>query len=501
VYLPVNVSARLLTFLFTDIEGSTRLWEADADAMRASLARHDEILATACVDGDLFKHTGDGVCAAFDAPTAALRAAAAAQRALADEPWATADPIRVRMGVHTGEAEYRDGDYFGVALNRTARLMDAAHGGQVVVSASTGALVDPAADGVALRDLGEHRFKDLRERERVFEMGIDGLERAFPPLRSLETYATNLPVQLTSFVGRSAELAEVSALLGESRLVTLTGVGGVGKTRLAVQAAAETIDHYPDGVWLVELAPITDPGLVLGQAAAALGVREEPGRPLEDVLVDRLHDRTLLVVLDNCEHLIDEAAKLAERLLRAVPGLTLLATSREGLGIGGERLWQVPSLTRQGAQADAMSLFVERARMVRPGFRLDADTTDTVAAICARLDGIPLAIELAAARLRVFTVTQVAERLGDRFRLLTGGSRTALPRQRTLEATMDWSYDLLAEREQTLLRRLSVFAGGFTFDAAEEVCGGDPLDRAEVLDLLTHLIDTSLVTVDDTPRG
>ncbi|HSG78728.1 MAG TPA: NB-ARC domain-containing protein, partial [Acidimicrobiia bacterium] len=348
--------------------------------------------------------------------------------------------------------------------------------------------------GLGLVDLGEHRFKDLGAGERVFQLKGPGLAAEFPPLRSLEAFPNNLPAQLTAFIGRREELGQVVTLLGESRLVTLTGVGGVGKTRLAMQAAAETIHRFPDGAWFVELAPVTDSGMIARETAEALGVTEEAGRPLTEVLFEHLSGRDLLLVLDNCEHVIDDAAEFVEQALRAAPGLHVIATSREGLSIGGENLWRVPSL-RSGD--DAVDLFAERARHVRPGFALDATTRPAVEAICRRLDGIPLAIELATARLKVFGPDQIAERLDDRFRLLTGGSRTALPRQRTLQATMDWSYDLLSDTEKALLRRLAVFYGGFTFEAAEEVAADDVVDRWEIIDLLTRLVDASLVTVDE----
>ena len=491
-----------VTFVFTDIEASTRRWQADPDAMQQALHKHDALLeeAVASHDGFMFKHTGDGMCASFASPRAAVTAAAAIQRALSETDWAPHEPLRVRIGVHSGEAEVRNNDYFGTALSRVARIMDAGHGGQTLVSASTAALIrrDPG-DGLSLTDLGEHRFKDLGERERVYQLVGAGLTADFPKIRSLESVPNNLPEQLTTFIGRQRELDEVIDLISENRLITLTGVGGVGKTRLAIQAAAETVEHDPDGVFLVELAAIEDPSLVMRAVAESISVNEQPTRPLLDTMLDHLSERDLLIVLDNCEHVIHDAAKLCDQILRAAPGVSIIATSREGLAIGGERLWQVPSLgvSADGELPDAVQLFVDRARMVRPGFVLDEGSEEAVTKICLRLDGIPLAIELATARLKVFSPSQIAERLDDRFRLLTGGSRTALERQRTLQATMDWSYDLLSELEQSLLRRLAVFLGGFTFEAAEDVCSGELLPEYEILDLLTRLVDHSLVIADE----
>ncbi len=341
----------VVTFLFTDIEGSTRIWEREPEAMKADLARHDHLLTTIIEDhrGHLFKHSGDGVLAVFETPSQAMEAAAAAQIAMVNEPWKTGSELRARMAVHTGEAEERNGDFFGSAVNRAARLLDAAHGGQVLVSESAAGLVqDSMATGTVLVDLGEHRLKDLAHAERIYQLSHRDLETEFPSLRSLEALPNNLPVQLTSFVGRENQLAEVKALLDDHRLVTLTGVGGVGKTRLALQAGADLLDGYRHGVWLVELAPLTEPDLLAKTIASALSIREDPNRPIADTLVDYLEERHALVILDNCEHLIEPVARLADRLLRSCPLLHILATSREGLAISGERLWQVPVLASPG---------------------------------------------------------------------------------------------------------------------------------------------------------
>ena len=494
------------TFLFTDIEGSTRLWEAHPLAMRSALVGHDELLQRVITvgGGEVFKHTGDGMIAVFDSVGHAVPAAVAAQRELVGSNWGEVGPLRVRMAVHRGPAEERGGDYFGPALNRAARLLEAGHGGQLLVSEEAAASAGWEA-GADLRDLGEHRLRDLGRAGRVYQVLAEGLEAEFPPLRTLASFPNNLPLQLATFVGRDRELDEVRGMLAENRLLTLTGVGGVGKSRLAIQVAAASVERFPDGVWLVELAPVVDPANLPSRVAAALRVRSEQHRDIEATLRDHLSGHDLLLILDNCEHVIDAAAKFADAFLRSCPGLTIVATSREGLGLSGEALWIVPSLSLPEEEAapgrwresEAVRLFLERAELVRPGFAPDDGELAAIADICRRLDGIPLAIELAVGRLRVLSVQQVAARLDDRFRLLTGGSRTALPRQRTLQATMDWSYDLLPRHEQVLLRRLAVFQSGFTLEAAEEVCSGDELPRFEILDLLAHLVQTSLVTVDE----
>jgi predicted ATPase len=414
------------------------------------------------------------------------------------------------MALHTGEADLRAGDYYGAAVNRCARLRAVAHGGQVLVSQTTHDLVRGThQDGSGFTDLGEHRLRDLTAAERVFQLTAPGLPDSFPPLRSLDSLPNNLPRQLTSFVGRERELAEVKRLLASSPLVTLTGTGGCGKTRVALQVAADLLDTYPDGVWLVELASVTDAVLVPDTVASALGVRGSPTQPIQATLLSYLRDRRLLILLDNCEHLLDTCARLTDVILRRCPHVQILATSRELLGIAGEVSWRTPSLSLPPgepqalltalADSEAVRLFVERATAVQPAFALTAQNAQPVAQICRRLDGIPLAIELAATRVRALALEQIGARLDQRFRLLTGGSRTALPRQQTLAATVSWSYDLLSEPERTLFNRLSVFVGGFTLEAAEAVCGVSGID---VLDLLTALVDKSLVLVgpDDSVR-
>ncbi len=475
----------ILTFLFTDIEGSTSRWEEQEGEMRAALARHDQVLRAAIEShgGWLFKHTGDGVLAAFASPGAAAEAAIEAERAL---------ELPVRMGIATGEAELRGDDYFGPTLNRAARVMAAGHGGQVLVASSTASLLE----GFDLVDLGEHRLKNIPRPQRLFQLCAEGLEKSFPPLRTLDVAPGNLPLQSTSFIGREGEVARIIEVLREHRIVTLTGVGGVGKTRLALQVAAELASKYQGGAWLVELAPIGDAAATAHAIAATFGIGPQPGKTIAESLIEALGGRQILLVLDNCEHLIDAVAELAERIVRACAGVTLLATSREALRIEGEQSWPVPSLDfREGALSPAVRLFDERARSVVPSFELAADV-EALTEICRRLDGIPLAIELAAARVRSMSPAQIRAKLDERFRLLTGGSRRALERHQTLRHAVQWSYDLLDERERALLQRASVFAGGFTLEAAEVVSTGDEVDPTEVVDLLDSLVRKSLVTTE-----
>jgi predicted ATPase len=416
------------------------------------------------------------------------------------------------MGLHTGEAVSSIGDYIGLDVHRASRICSVGYGGQILISRAVKDLIapDPPA-GVSLRDLGAHRLKDLKDPEHLFQVVHTDLAADFPSLRSLDARSNNLPIQLTSFIGREREIAEVKTLIGAARLVTLTGSGGAGKTRLALQVAAELAEDYPDGVWLAEFAPVGDPALVPQTVASALSVAEQPGREMAATLVDALRPRSVLLVLDNCEHLLAACADLAATLLRACPHLRLLATSREALGIQGETLWGVPPLSLPDARRlppakdlvryEAARLFVDRAVATAPGFTVTGENAPAVAEVCQRLDGLPLALELAAARVKALTAEQIADRLDDRFRLLTGGSRTVLPRQQTLRAAMDWSYDLLSEQERAVLQRLSVFAGGWTLEAAEDVCAGDLVEKEQVIDLLTQLVDKSLVTAETHGRN
>jgi len=481
--------------LFTDVEGSTRRWQEDEEGMRAALARHDKIVRSAIEDagGVVFSTMGDGMAAAFANASGALNAALDAQDALAEV-------LPVRMGLHTGEAELRDGDYFGTAVNRCARLMAVAHGGQVVCSEVTAELVRDAQP-TALVDLGEHRLRDLDRPLRVFQVG----EGRFPALRSLDAFPGNLPLQLSSFVGRERDLARVGAALADGRVVTLTGVGGVGKTRLALQAAAEVLPRFSDGAWLVELAPVRDPAAVPAAMGAVFDVVRRGGQTLVEALVEFLRSKQLLVVMDNCEHVLEPAAELVETLERACPQMTVLATSREGLGIDGERMLAVPSLASPRADASheavaeaaAVRLFIERARAVKAEFAVTKDNAAAVAQVCRRLDGVPLAIELAAARVQAMTPAELARRLERRFEVLAGGRRGAVERHQTLRATIDWSYELLTEPQQRLLARLSVFAGGCTLEEVEDVCAGAPVEAGVVWELIATLVARSLVVAED----
>lgn len=498
-----------VTFLFTDIEGSTRLAQQYPDAMPALLSRHNEILH-ACIraySGHVFQIVGDAFCAAFHSAPDALQAAVRAQRMLHEEPWKPA-PVKVRMGLHTGRADYDGREYQGyMTLSHVQRLMSAAHGGQVLLSLASQELIrDDLPTGLTLRDMGERRLRDMPRAERIFQLVAPGLPADFPPIKTLDAYRHNLPADITSFVGRDRELAEIRQLLREQRLVTLTGSGGAGKTRLGLKIAADSVDQFSDGVWLAELAAIADPMLVPQALLSVFNLREDQHRSALEVAIEQLRGKSVLLVLDNCEHLIEACARIGEALLRACPNLRILATSREALGIAGEVAYRVPSLEIPDpahlppvvdlGRVEAVQLFVERATAAKPGFQLDDANASSVAEICSRLDGIPLAIELAAVRMKALSPAQIASRLDDRFRLLTGGSRTALPRQQTLRAMIDWSYSLLAEPEKTLFRRLAVFAGGWTLQAAEAVCGSG-LEGPDVLDLLTRLLEKSLLLMDE----
>ena len=509
-----NLPTGTVTFLFTDIEGSTKLAQQYPDAMPTLLARHHEILhqSVQAYHGYVFQIIGDAFCAAFHTAPDALKAALAAQRGLVCETW---DPvsIKVRMGIHTGIAqagvlEERAGGYVGyLTLTRVQRVMSTAYGGQILLSNATAELVrGELPEQVSLRDMGEHSLKGLVNPDHLWQPLAPDLPANFPPLQSLKTIPNNLPVQLTSFIGREKEMAEIKQALAEHRLVTLTGSGGAGKSRLSLQVAADMLDQFPNGIWLVELAPLTEPDLIPQTILSATGVQTQQGYTTLESLIDFLREKTSLLVLDNCEHLIEACARLVDTLLNAAPNLKILASSREALGVKGEQAWRVPSLSapdikhappfEQLLQYESVRLFMERALLVQPHFAVTNENSPAVAKICHRLDGIPLAIELAAARLRTLSVEQIAARLDDRFRLLTGGTRTALPRQQTLRALIDWSYDLLSENERTLLRRLAVFSGGWVLEAAEQVCSDENIKTDDVLDLLDHLVDKSLVIVE-----
>jgi len=504
----------MFTFLFTDIEGSTALLQrVGGDVYARVLADHHELIRSALAGhgGREVDTAGDGFFAVFSSARACVAAALDMQQALGWQAWPGGERVRVRMGVHAGEAaETTAAGLVGLDVHRAARIAAVAHGGQVLVSRTAAALADGALPpGAGLRDLGWHRLKDLGRPEQIFQLCAAGLHAQFPPLRSLGNPAlpNNLPAQLAAFIGRDREIGEVRALVESARLVTLAGAGGAGKTRLGLQVAAELLDGSGDGVWLAELAAVTDPDEVAAAIAGALRIPAQPGRPAIEILGDALGPQDILIVVDNCEHLIAACATTAEAILQRCPKVHLIVTSREPLGIGGEMIYRVPSLSLPGpgesdqaaAACDAVALFAARAREQGVGLALDADTIALVASVCRRLDGMPLAIELAAARLRSMSLADLAGRLDQRFRLLTGGSRTALERQQTLQATVDWSYSLLAAAEQALLGRLSVFAADFDLAAAEAVGGSGAIDAVEVAGLLGSLVDKSLVVAE--PAG
>jgi len=506
-----------VTFLLTDVEGSTALWEEAPEAMRAALTRHDALLRAAILEhgGHVVKTTGDGFHAAFARGPDAVAAALAAQRRLLAEPWGGVGPVRVRMALHTGVAEERDGDYYGPVLNRVARLLAAGHGGQVLLSEATAGLVrDALPDGVGPLDLGEHRLRDLIRPERIFQLAAPDLPADFSPLRTLDARSNNLPAHPTALLGRERELAEVHRLFEDgARLVTLTGPGGTGKTRLSLQVAADLIDNLEHGVFLVELAPISDPALVPSAIAQPLGVHDVGTRPILDSVREYLRARYVLLLLDNFEQIV-AAGPVVGELLAACPGLTVLVTSREPLRVRGEHEYQVPPLALPEDQAGlapeslarspAVALFVERAAAIRAGFALTDENAHVVPQICARLDGLPLAIELAAARVRTLTPQAIAARLDRGLSLLTGGARDLPARQQTLRDAIAWSHDLLDDGERRLFRRLGAFVGGWTLEAAESVCDLDDLGMT-VLDGLDSLVLKSLVRQDaddaaDVPR-
>jgi predicted ATPase/class 3 adenylate cyclase len=466
----------VVTFLFTDIEGSTRRWEADAEAMRTALETHNEVLREAVEshDGHVFNYTGDGMCAVFTSPRSAVDAAVSAQLAL---------ELPVRMGIATGEAERRGGDYFGTVLNRTARVMAAGHGGQILLDGATAGLIT----GVDLMSVGPRRLRDIAKPVDVFQVRGRGLRIDFPPLKTVDPTLGNLRTPTTNLVGRETELAELQTALKAHRVVTLIGVGGVGKTRLALEVAARSASGFPDGVFVIELAAVGDPGAVPDAVAAVLGTTQQPGMSLADSIASALEGRSRLLVFDNCEHLLDAAADMIEAILAHSATVKMLATSREGLRVSDEQLWPVPALD---VDSSAATLFIERASNVAPAISF-AD--DAVVEICRQLDGIPLAIELAASRMQSMTTTEIQGRLDNRFRLLVG-SRRGLERHQTLRHAVQWSYDLLDADEKALLNRCSVFAGGFDLAAACAVADSD--DDLATLDLLDALVRKSLLVAD-----
>jgi predicted ATPase/class 3 adenylate cyclase len=492
--LPTGV----LTFLFTDVVGSTQLWERSPAEMGNAMALHDAILTREIESAGgvvvRLKGEGDSFFAVFTRATDSVAAARAVQLGLAKGAWPQAAPIAVRMAMHTGESELRDGDYYGSVPNRCARLRGIAHGGQVLVSGTTAALVrDALPPDVDLIDLGEHRLRDMDRSEHVYQLGHPELRRDFPPLKSLDMQASNLPLHLTSFVGRQRELEEVKSLLAANRLVTLTGPGGSGKTRIAQEAAGELRDRFPDGVWWVDLALLTDPGQVPEAVAAPLGIRERPGRPMVDTLAGELTSKAALILLDNCEHLVAACADVARHILSSAASMRLLATTREALGIPGERVLPVLELS----DGEALQLFTERAQLSNPRFHLTDQNRDVVGRVCRKLDGIPLAIELASARTKLMSVEQLYQRLDHRFAVLGAGGRSTQARQQTLRATADWSYDLLEASEKTAFDMLCVCVGGFSLEAVDAICGA----ATDSLTAVSRLVDKSMIVAGETAEG
>ena len=485
-----------VTFLFTDIEDSTRLWQEQSEAMSAAHARHNEILREAinANNGFIFRIVGDSFNAAFHNAVDALHATLSVQRKLQTESWDDKARIKVRMGLHTGAAELgiegSNKSYDGyVTLASTQRVMSLAYGGQILISQTTHDLLqNDIPEPVNLRDMGEHRLKGLRAPLRLYQVLAPDLPQAFPAIQSLDAFPNNLPNQLTSFIGREKEISEIKRLLQTARLVTLTGSGGTGKTRLSQEVGAQELTNFPQGVWLIELAPLTEPAQVIPAVAQVFGLQELPFNSLTNLIMDYLRDKTSLLILDNCEHLIQACAHLADDFLHRCTGIKILASSREALGIAGEVSYHVPSL----GTTESTQLFVDRALAVKPGFKLTDGNASSIAQICSRLDGIPLAIELAAARVKLLSPEQIAARLDDRFRLLVGGSRTALPRQQTLRALIDWSYDLLSDEEKRLLQFASVFVGGWTLNALEMVA-----DDPNTFEHLEQLVNKSLVVTEE----
>jgi predicted ATPase/class 3 adenylate cyclase len=502
-----------VTFLFTDVEGSTRLLRRLGDDFRVLIDDHNRLLSEAFRDGYVVRTEGDAFFVVFTSATAAVRAAIAAQRALRAHAWPDDVAVKVRMGLHTGDGVLAGGDYAGIDVHRAARIAAAAHGEQVLVSDATRALVDGSlADGVHLRDLGDHRLKDLPRPERLWQVTVPGLPSEFPVPRSLDARPNNLPTNLTPFIGREQVIDDVKRLCGTSRLVTLTGPGGTGKTRLALQVAAEVLPMFPDGAYFVYLEPIADPDLVPGTIAKALDVMEERGRSLVDTLKDHLCDKDMLLVLDNFEQVVD-AAPVVPELMMASEGLRALVTSREPLHVDGEQEYPVPPMTLPDtahlpppddlSAYESVALFVSRARGVQPSFELTEQNAATVAEICRRLDGLPLAIELAAARVRLLPPPRLLERLERALPILSGGGRDRPTRQQTLRDAIAWSHDLLDDDERAVFRRLAAFVGGCTLEAAERVCDVDGTLEGRILDLIGSLLDKSLlvqIEVHDEPR-
>lgn len=499
---------RIVTILFTDIEGSSRLWDSDAQRMREALAAHDRLVCQAveASDGRVVKSTGDGIYAVFDDPVDAVHAALALQLDLKEPAATNGLPLRVRCGIHHGAADLRDGDYFGSEISRAARIMSAGHGGQVLLSESAARLVrGRLGEALSLQELGSFRLRNLTSPERIYQLRHPSLRSEFPALRAVGSTPHNLPRVLSSFIGRGRELGEAGQLLAQSRLVTVVGVGGIGKTRLALELAAGRLSEFRDGVWFVDLAPLHDAALVPSAVAQTLGVLDYAGRSAIEASLEYLRDRSTLLVFDNCEHVVEVCAVVVNALLRGSDRLKVLATSRQPLHVPGEQSYPLPALGLPdpdacGAPAallssEATRLFVQRAHEVLPHFAVSPDAAPVIATICQQLDGIPLAIELAASRLRTLPLRDVGGRIHDRLGLLTAGDRTQLARQKTLRSLIDWSFDLLTEPERRLFCRLSVFSGGWTLETGEAIGVCPAIRREQVLDLLAGLVDKSLVSL------
>jgi predicted ATPase/class 3 adenylate cyclase/Tfp pilus assembly protein PilF len=489
------------TFLLTDIEGSTRLWESAPGDMARALERHDELIDAIVPThgGRLVRSRGEGdsAFAVFDAPEAALACAVELQRALTLGPWPAATPLRVRIAVHMGAAQVRADDYYGQGVNRAARIRSIAHGGQILISQDALQAVGTLLPrDVWVQDMGLHRLKDLTRPEHIWQIGHADLRNEFPPLHSLDVRRHNLPVQLTTFVGRDMDVLAVRKRIESTSLVTLTGPGGIGKTRLALQCAAEVAEDMPDGVWFVELAGIREGRDIVAAVADALGIREDPTRDVASAVTEHIATRRMLIVLDNCEHVVEDAARVAHEFLQTGAGLRILATSREPLGVYGESIYRVGALDipeddapfpEEAMASEAVRLFADRAELADREFSF-GEAADDVVRICRRLEGIPLAIELAAALVRAATPREISDRLADRLNTLDTGPRTAPERHRTLRAAIEWSYELLTDEEREVFLPLAVFSGGFTTTAAAAVCFDDAQveDIARIVERITE---------------
>jgi predicted ATPase/class 3 adenylate cyclase len=504
--------AGTVTMVFTDIEGSTALLQSLGDRYPEVLADHNRLIRETFARHDAFERgsAGDGLYFVFASAREAVQAAIDAQLALAGHPWPDGAAVRDRMGIHTGEPRNATEGYVGLDVHRAARICSAGHGGQILISQTTRDLIaEDFRPPLGIVDLGAHRLRSLDgPAQRLYQVTGPGLAGDFPPPRTGDAPRNNIRLEVTSFVGRDREIAQATRMLDQSSLLTLTGSGGVGKTRIGMRLARTLLDQFEDGTWIVECGNLSDPSFLLPSVVSAIGLSDPAGRSLLSTIIDQLKGKRLLLVLDDCDPVLTAAAELAEGLVRVCSTVRIVVTSREALGVPGEAILPIASLATPASGStiaaselgsiDACRLFVERAQAVQPGFELTDQNARSVAQLCRRLDGIPLAIELAAARVRALPVEQIASRLDDRFRLLTGGSRTSVARHQTLRATIDWSYDLLTEPERAVLRRLSVFAGGASLEAAESVCAGDPVDAMDILDLLGRLVEKSLVFTDPT---